>query len=777
MRIFDADVTGSLHVSGSSNFKGGVTVSGSQTITGSLTVHGDSKLGDQLTDIHTVTGSLSVTGSISGSLTGVLRTDYIDLNTGSTIASEVGRMTWNDTDGTLDVGLKGGNVVLQVGQEQLVRVVNKTNTNLLGSNYQLVRVDGAQGNRLKIALAQANNDANSAETLGFVTETINNNNEGFVTVGGLIGSINTSGFLQGELWNDGDMLYLSPTTPGAVTNVKPSAPDHMVIVGYVVRAHANVGSIFVKVNNGYEIDELHNVDINTGSLSYGDLLMNSASLWINTKTLSGSYKLTGSLDISGSQTINGNQIISGSITITQNINVLGTSSFTYITSSNLNLTGPFIYTNVFEPIERFGGLVVYDSGSESHLATASLLWDSTNNHWIYQNASGSDYSGGMLLSGPRNTGGLGSEVGTIANVVLKGQGGDHVTGSNISDDGTKVKIVSNTEITGSLKVTGGIQGNIDYSYLQNVPNLVTGTGTNNYVTKFSGTGSIVNSTIQDNGTGVGIGGAPVGGYAVYITSSINDGSLAVDSSANINAIYFLDSGTKKFELSYDRAVGYNPIFRLLPYQAASVFEIGNPSNASNNNTDYVFIVESTYGNVLIGPGLPNGAGIITGASAATHKIQLSGATFSNSSIQATSFIKTSGTSSQFLKADGSVDTNTYLTAHPAVSAASSSNNSGRTYIQDILLDSFGHITGITTATETVVDTYTTGATFNTGNGTVTFTKSDSGTYTVNLDGRYLTAHPAVSAASSSDNSGRTYIQDILLDSFGHITGITTATEL
>ena len=67
-------------------------------------------------------------------------------------------------------------------------------------------------------------------------------------------------------------------------------------------------------------------------------------------------------------------------------------------------------------------------------------------------------------------------------------------------------------------------------------------------------------------------------------------------------------------------------------------------------------------------------------------------------------------------------------------AATSSNNSGRTYIQDILLDSFGHISGITTATETVVNTdlYTTGATFNNSNGILTFTKNNSDTYTVNL---------------------------------------------
>jgi len=177
MRIFDADVTGSLHVSGSSNFKGGVTVSGSQTITGSLTVDGNAKIGDQLTDIHTVTGSLNVTGSISGSLTGVLRTDYIDFNTGSVVVGGIGRVTWNDGDGTLDVGLKGGNVTLQLGQEQVVRVINNSGGQLLESNYQAVRVEGAQGNRVKVRLAQADNDANSAETLGLVTETIDTGGE------------------------------------------------------------------------------------------------------------------------------------------------------------------------------------------------------------------------------------------------------------------------------------------------------------------------------------------------------------------------------------------------------------------------------------------------------------------------------------------------------------------------------------------------------------------------------------------------------------------------
>lgn len=190
-------------------------------------------------------------------------------------------MRWNDQDGTLDLGLKGGNVTLQIGQESVIRVVNKTDANLLESNYQAVRVDGAQGNRLKIALAQATTDLLSAETIGLVTETINNNQEGFVTTNGLVRNINTTGSLQGETWADGDMLYLSPTVAGRLTKVKPTAPNHLVVIGYVVRAHATQGQIFVKVDNGYELDELHNVaissPINNNVLTYNS----STDVWEN----------------------------------------------------------------------------------------------------------------------------------------------------------------------------------------------------------------------------------------------------------------------------------------------------------------------------------------------------------------------------------------------------------------------------------------------------------------------------------------------------------------
>lgn len=204
---------------------------------------------------------------------------YFQADLTPTQAAGVGRLIWNNTEGTLNLRLLGGNVDLHIGQQQYARVVNGTGGNVLRSNYQVVKIIGAQGQRMQVGLARSDNDFNSKDTLGLIAENINNNNEGFVISSGLIEEINTTGSLQGETWTDGDTLYLSGTTFGGLTNIKPVAPIHTVIVGFVVYSHANHGKIFVKVDNGYELEELHDVNplpyVNNGVL-YRDTTLN---LW------------------------------------------------------------------------------------------------------------------------------------------------------------------------------------------------------------------------------------------------------------------------------------------------------------------------------------------------------------------------------------------------------------------------------------------------------------------------------------------------------------------
>jgi hypothetical protein len=272
------------------------TINGTLTITGDLIITGG---GIQIQDLidDTVASLIQNGTGITWAYNDTLRTltptitiatadggvqgDFMQLNTGAGETNAVAKIYWNSSEGTADLGLMGGQVILPIGQKQVARVLNNSGSIFNKSAYQAVKITAAQGQRLAVGLAQANNDANSTDTLGLVAENIANNQEGFITTSGLITGVDTTGDLQLEDWNDGDILYLSPTTPGAITKVKPIAPQHTIIVGFVVYAHQNNGKIFVKVDNGYELDELHNVRIT--AVADNNILQYNSSLavWEN----------------------------------------------------------------------------------------------------------------------------------------------------------------------------------------------------------------------------------------------------------------------------------------------------------------------------------------------------------------------------------------------------------------------------------------------------------------------------------------------------------------
>lgn len=204
-----------------------------------------------------------------------------------------GQLGWDAGNATLDLGLSGSAgspPALKIGQQLVARVFNAQGSTI--TKGQVVYVSGSQGNRIAVKLAAATDDPNSAGTLGLVVEDIANGAEGYVCTEGPLSGLNTTGLTAGAL------LYLS-SSAGQYTQTKPQAPIHGVRLGYVERVHASTGTIYIKVDNGYEIDELHDVLISAPSAS-GDLLVRSGSLWINSKQLTGSYGLTGSLTLTGS---------------------------------------------------------------------------------------------------------------------------------------------------------------------------------------------------------------------------------------------------------------------------------------------------------------------------------------------------------------------------------------------------------------------------------------------------------------------------------------------
>ena len=177
---------------------------------------------------------------------------YIEFDTSTTIATSVGRLHWDIEYGTLRIGLTGGNSTVLVGQREVVYVYNNTSATL--SKGKVVEVTGASGQRLTVKLAQADNDANSATVLGIMLETVSVNASGYVATDGIVRNVNTAAF------TDGQIIYLSPVSAGELTPTKPVAPQHLVLIGYIVKGGSvGGGSIYVKTQNGYELGELHDV--------------------------------------------------------------------------------------------------------------------------------------------------------------------------------------------------------------------------------------------------------------------------------------------------------------------------------------------------------------------------------------------------------------------------------------------------------------------------------------------------------------------------------------
>lgn len=197
------------------------------------------------TSVHFTTGNVEtqITGTthLSFSSTSLTSTTfnvaYIDFDTShvSEYPTE-GRLEWNNDDGTLNVGMPGGNVALQVGQELIVRVRNTTGT--LIPNGTVVKQIGVQADRPLISGVSASETVIPG-SVAMATEDIDHNSNGYCTFIGLVRDLDTSS------WTAGTNLYLS-TTGGSMTADYPMAPNHRLWCAVVVRQHANEGIVYFR---------------------------------------------------------------------------------------------------------------------------------------------------------------------------------------------------------------------------------------------------------------------------------------------------------------------------------------------------------------------------------------------------------------------------------------------------------------------------------------------------------------------------------------------------
>ena len=156
-------------------------------------------------------------------LVNTVTANAVAISTTAAQTPTVGKLVWDSGSGTLAYQYAGGNVVNYVGRQLNSLVYNGEATTL--AKGEVVYIFGAQGQRPSVKRAQANSDTTSARTLGVVAESIASGAEGLVTIAGEVADINTSAFTEGAI------LYLSGTTPGAITQTKPQAPTHLVYVG------------------------------------------------------------------------------------------------------------------------------------------------------------------------------------------------------------------------------------------------------------------------------------------------------------------------------------------------------------------------------------------------------------------------------------------------------------------------------------------------------------------------------------------------------------------
>jgi microcystin-dependent protein len=177
------------------------------------------------------------------------------------------------------------------GTQSVIQYV-KNSTGAAMTKGQAVYILGATGSNITVGLAKADAEATSSKTLGLLAQDLANGEHGYVITEGTLDGLNTSGRTAGE------PMWLSPTTAGAIVYGlagKPSAPAHLVYLGVVKRVQSNNGSVFVKVQNGFELDELHNVSITSPTAGEALVYDSTNSLWKNGQATSQSDIPTGSI--------------------------------------------------------------------------------------------------------------------------------------------------------------------------------------------------------------------------------------------------------------------------------------------------------------------------------------------------------------------------------------------------------------------------------------------------------------------------------------------------
>jgi len=263
--------------------------------------------------------------------------------------------------------------------------------------------------------------------------------------------------------------------------------------------------------------------------------------------------------------------------------------------------------------------------------------------------------------------------------------------------------------------------------------LISGTGTTNYLPKFTANHEIGNSSISESSEVIDID---------------TTGALVLPVSTTANRPAAPEIGMIRYNTSTSKYETYS----------GSAWENLRPTAGGG-----IGFTSNTY-SVAAGSGLSQDTNGLSHAdtSSQASSTNSGGTVIQSISVDGFGHITNIGTAAVSLTdttytAGGGMSLTSTTFAHADTSTQASSSNTGRTYIQSVGLDTYGHVTSLSTATETVTDT-----TYSAGSG-------------VDLTGTTF-SHSDTSSQASSTNTGRTYIQSIGVDTYGHITSLSTGTE-
>jgi len=407
-------------------------------------------------------------------------------------------------------------------QRLITEVYNETGATLIKGT--VVYINGGHGNLPTITKAIATGDATSAQTYGIVENDITNNNNGYVVVSGALSDVNTNDYVVGTA------LYLSSTIAGAWTSTKQYAPAHLVYLGVVTRQHPTQGIVEVKIQNGYEMDELHNVAAQ--SPSNGDILqyVSATSLW--TKTAGTTSNITEGSNL-------------------YYTDARARSAFSEsVTGLDYNSTTGVLSTTSGYGIPTTASQTTWDTAYNDSIVSAAVTGTATKTLTLNQQdggtitASWNDYDTAPVTSVFGRTGAVVAASGDYTTTQVTEGTNLYYTDARFNTSFAAKSTTFLTEGTnlyytdararGAISLTtSGTSGAATYtSGVLNIPqyqaaltNPVTGTGTTNYLPKFTGTSALGNSLVYDNGTNIGIGTtSPIAPLTINGSVAITNGS-------------------------------------------------------------------------------------------------------------------------------------------------------------------------------------------------------------------------------------------------------------